>query len=125
MLKSLNDQYEVENSGDKSGNFLHWWPKKNTIEWVQYDFDSTYTISESKVYWFDDGPWGGCRIPASWKLYYKKDSEWVLVKNSTPYEIAKDKYNIVQFEPVTTTAVKLEVQLPADYATGIHEWIIK
>jgi len=49
----------------------------------------------------------------------------VPVKNTTPYEIVKDTYNTVKFEPVTTTALKLEVKLPVDYATGIHEWIVK
>ncbi len=125
MLRALNDQYDPEDSKDGSASYLHWWPKKNTTEWVQYDFDSTYTVSESKVYWFDDGPWGGCRIPLSWKLYYKKDGEWMAVKNTSSYEIVKDKYNEVKFEPVTTTAMKLEVQLPVEYAAGIHEWSVK
>jgi len=31
----------------------------------------------------------------------------------------------VKFEPVTTTAMKLEVQLPVEYAAGIHEWSVK
>jgi hypothetical protein len=125
MLRALNDQYDPQDSKDGSASYLHWWPKKNTTEWVQYDFDSSYTVSESRVYWFDDGPWGGCRIPVSWKLYYRKDGQWVPVKNQSSYEISKDKFNSVKFEPVTTTAMKLEVQLPADYATGIHEWSIK
>ncbi|MEJ0101683.1 MAG: glycoside hydrolase family 127 protein [Bacteroidota bacterium] len=125
MLRALNDQYDPQDSKDASASYLHWWPKKSTIEWVQYDFDSAYTVSESNVYWFDDGPWGGCRIPLSWKLYYKKEGEWVPVKNSSSYEIAKDKYNTVKFEPVTTTAMKLEVQLPAEYAAGVHEWRVK
>jgi uncharacterized protein len=82
-------------------------------------------VSESSVYWFDDGPWGGCRIPLSWKLYFMKDGNWEAVKNISTYEIAKDKYNMVQFTPVTTTAMKLEVQLPVDNSAGVHEWIIK
>lgn len=125
MYRALNDQYDPEDSKDNNATYLHWWPKKNTLEWVQYDFDQEYTVSESKVYWFDDGPWGGCRIPASWKLYYKKDGEWVPVQVIGSYEIAKDKYNTVKFEPIKTTALKLEVQLPADHATGIHEWSVK
>lgn len=125
MLKALNDQYDPVDSKDNSASFLHWWPKKNTVEWVQYDFDSSHTISSSQVYWFDDGPWGGCRIPASWRLLYKKDGQWVPVKNTTSYEVAKDRYCSVSFEPVTTTALKMEVQLPADNAAGIHEWIVK
>jgi hypothetical protein len=125
MYRALSDQYDPQDSKDASASYLHWWPKKNTTEWVQYDFDTAHTVSQSQVYWFDDGPWGGCRIPASWKLYYRKDNEWVPVKNTIPYEVSKDRYNTVQFEPVITTALKLEVQLPADYATGIHEWIVK
>jgi DUF1680 family protein len=125
MLKALNDQYDPADSRDNSASYLHWWPKKNTTEWVQYDFDTTYTISSSNVYWFDDGPWGGCRIPASWKLLYKKEGSWVPVQNTTPYETVKDRYNTVQFQPVTTRALRMEVQLPADFASGIHEWIVK
>jgi DUF1680 family protein len=125
MQKALNDQYDPKNSQDHSAIYLHWWPKKNTLEWVQYDFEQESTISESSVYWFDDGPFGGCRIPASWRLLYKDGDNWVPVKNITPYEIAKDKYNSVKFEPVTTKALRMEVKLPEDFATGLHEWMVK
>eukprot|EP01037_Dinobryon_pediforme_P003800 gene3800-3847_t len=125
MLKALNDQYDPIDSKDASMPYLHWWPKQNTTEYVQYDFDSEHTVSQSRVYWFDDGPWGGCRIPASYQLFYKKDGEWVPVKNTAPYLIAKDKYNEVNFEPVKTTALKLELKLPADNSAGIHEWVVK
>jgi hypothetical protein len=124
-LFGINDQLEPADSKDQSVTYFHWWPKNNSTEWVQYDFDSAHTVSKSKVYWFDDGPWGGCRIPASYKIYFKKDGEWLPVKNLKPYEIAKDKFNHLEFEPVTTTALKLEVQLPVDNATGIHEWAVE
>ena len=122
---ALNDQVEPANSADQSNLYLHWWPKNNTKEWVQYDFDKEHTISESQVYWYDDGPFGGCRVPVSWKIYYKKGNDWVPVTATSAYEIAKDKFNTVKFEPVTTTALKLEVQLPEKSSTGIHEWIVK
>jgi DUF1680 family protein len=125
MFMALNDQYDPADAHDNSALYLHWWPKHDTLEWVQYDFDQAYTISGSKVYWYDDGPFGGCRIPASWKLYYRKGDEWVPVVNKTPYEIAKDKYNSVTFEPVTTTALRLEVRLPKDNSSGIHEWSVQ
>ncbi|MDE3250934.1 MAG: glycoside hydrolase family 127 protein, partial [Bacteroidota bacterium] len=125
MLRALNDQYEPQDSKDGSASYLHWWPKKNTTEWVQYDFDRPQEVSYSSVYWFDDGPWGGCRVPASWILLYKKGDEWVPVENASGYGTKKDKYNEVQFDPVVTTALRLEVKLPADNASGIHEWIVK
>ncbi len=122
---ALNDQIDPVNSADQSNTYLHWWPKNNTREWVQYDFDTEHTISQSQVYWYDDGPFGGCRIPVSWKISYKKGEEWIPVVATTPYENVKDQFNKVKFEPVTTTAVRLEVQLPEKNSTGIHEWIVK
>ena len=125
MLKVLSDQYDPKDSRDASATYLHWWPKKNTVEYVQYDFDKAYTISQSSVYWFDDAPFGGCRIPASWKLFYKNGDQWIAVRNKEAYEVSKDKYNTIYFEPVTTTALKLQIQLPVDHSTGIHEWNVK
>ena len=125
MLKALNDQYDPQNSNDHSMPYLHWWPKQNSTEYVQYDFDKPHTVSESKVYWYDDKPFGGCAIPKAYKLYYKKGDEWVPVKETTPYTITKDAYNTLTFEPVETTALKLEVVLPVDNSAGIHEWGVK
>jgi len=124
MYAALNDQYDPVDSKDNSALYLHWWPKKDSEEWVQYDFSREYTVSSSKVYWFDDGPWGGCRVPAWWKLYYKKDGQWVPVENSTPYGTEKDKYNEVRFTPVKTSALRLMLKLPADNSAGIHEWVV-
>ncbi|MCF6407824.1 glycoside hydrolase family 127 protein [Chitinophaga filiformis] len=125
MYIALNDQYQPLDSHDNNSMYLHWWPKHNTLEWVQYDFDQEYTVSESQVYWYDDSPFGGCRIPASWRILYKQGDQWVPVKNVSPYTVTKDKYDSVRFEPVKTKALKLEVQLPAENASGIHEWIVK
>lgn len=123
-LRAVNDQHEPESSKDQSTSYFHWWPKKNSTEWVVYEFEKETTISSSKVYWFDDGPWGGCRIPASWKLYYKLNDTWVPVQNTSVYEVAKDRYCNTSFKPIVTKALKLEVQLPVDNSTGIHEWIV-
>lgn len=125
MFAAIKDQYEPADSKDTNYPYLHWWPAKNTNEFVQYDFDTEHTVSESKVYWYDDGPWGGCRIPVSYKILYKKDGQWVPVKNTTPYTISKDSFNVVTFEPVATTALRMEIQLPVDNSTGIHEWAVK
>lgn len=125
MLSSLNDQFEPSSSEDKSALYVHWWPKKNTEEYIEYTFDQEYTISESKVYWYDDSPFGGCRIPAKWELLYKQGNEWVPVQATTAYELSKDKYNTVQFAPVKTTGLRMKVKLPVNHATGVHEWIVK
>jgi uncharacterized protein len=123
-LKALNDQMEPNNSNDHTILFYHWWPKKDTTQWVQYDFEKPEAISSSKVYWFDDGPFGGCRIPAGWKLLYKKNDEWVPVKIKGPYQIVKDQYSEVSFETIKTSALRLEVTLPKDHSSGIMEWTV-
>ncbi|RFZ92710.1 glycoside hydrolase family 127 protein [Mucilaginibacter conchicola] len=125
MFAAIKDQYEPADSKDTNYPYLHWWPAKNTTEFVEYNFDTAHTISQSLVYWYDDGPWGGCRIPATYKLLYKKDGQWVPVKNKDDYTTSKDKFNIINFDAVTTTALRMEVQLPADNSSGIHEWVVK
>lgn len=88
-----------------------------------YNFDKPYTISKSKIFWFSDG--GGCKAPKTWRLYYKKNNKWEEVKCKNEYGVQLDIINTTNFEPVTTTAVKLEVDLPEDCASGMHEWIIE
>lgn len=125
MYLALNDQVEPANSADNANMYFHWWPKFNSIEWIQYDFPDQKTVSESRIYWFDDSPFGGTRIPLSYKILYKKGEEWVPVKNTTDYKVEKDKFNVLKFEPVKTTAIKVEVQLPEKTSSGLHEWVIK
>lgn len=121
-LKAINDQMEPENSNDKSILYYHWWPKKDNTEWLQYDFENSQEVREADVYWFDDGPFGGTRIPTSWRILYLENGEWKPVKNNTAYEIDKDKFCKVKFDPVKTTAVRLEVTLPKEHASGVMEW---
>ena len=125
MFSAIKDQYEPGDSKDTNFPYLHWWPAVNTSEYIQYDFDREHTVSESKVYWYDDGPWGGCRVPGSYKLFYKKGNSWLPVKPTTPYEISKDKFNLITFEPVQTTALRMEIQLPLEHSAGVHEWAVK
>lgn len=125
MFSAIKDQYEPADSKDTNFPYLHWWPAKDTKEFIQYDFDVAQTVSESKIYWYDDSPWGGCRIPVSYKLLYKKGDQWLPVEATSPYEISKDKFNLLHFKPVNTTALRMEIQLPKEHATGVHEWAVK
>jgi len=125
-LSAINDQNEPANSNDHSFPYYHWWPKKNTTEWVQCDFAKEEEVSLVKIYWFDDEEiQGGCRVPANWKLFYKSGDKWEPVKNLNDYKVEKDKYNELNFEKVKTSGLKLEVTLQKEWASGIHEWIVK
>lgn len=125
-LMAINDQAEPKNSNDHDNLYYHWWPKKDTLQWVQYTFEKPATVSSAKVYWFDDGPWGGCRVPASWKVLYRTEAgDWKEVQAKGTYGTAKDAYNEILFEPVRTNALRLDVQLPKEFASGIMEWMVR
>lgn len=125
-LSAINDRLVPSDGNDRSVPYTHWWPKNNSTEWLQYDFKQAATISTSTVYWFDDSPWGGCRVPKAWKIYYKDNNgEWAEVKNPSGYPTIKGAANIVNFDPVTTTAVKLEIVQPEKHSCGVFEWSVK
>jgi hypothetical protein len=84
----LNDQFEPGNSSDTDKSFFYWWLKKGTEEWVQYDFDSVYSVSEVKVYWFVFDHYDYvCRPPAEWRILYQKGGEWIPVSHPSPYSL--------------------------------------
>jgi hypothetical protein len=49
----------------------------------------------------------------------------VPVETRDAFGLAKDAYNTVRFNPVRTTALRLEVVLPEAYASGIQEWKVR
>ncbi len=122
-LASLNDRLVPKDENDRTVPYTHWWPKKGTTEWVAYELPGEETIQSSTVYWFDDGPWGGCRVPKSWKLYYLDTAgSWQPVIAPDNYTTLKGLPNTVNFQPIKTKSIKLEVELPDDNSSGIFEW---
>jgi len=114
-----------KNSDDHSIPRMTWWNHKGTAEWVERYFDKPTKFSAAEVYWFDDSGHGGCRVPQSWKLLYKSGNDWKPVETAGNFGVAKDKFNKVAFAPVTTTALRLEVQLQTKFSGGILEWRMK
>lgn len=125
-ITSLNDRLVPADGDDRSIPYTHWWPKNGGTEWIAYEFAETATVQSSTVYWYDDGPWGGCRVPKSWSLYYKDDSgNWQPVTGVDSYPTEKGIANVVHFDPVSTSALKMEIQLPDDNSAGVFEWSVK
>ena len=125
-LTSITDGLVPAGENDRTIPYYHWWPKEGTTEWIVYEFPEKTEVSSSTVYWYDDAPWGGCRLPRSWKIYYKNEAgEWTAVPEVDAYPISKGNPNTVHFAPVKTSAVKLEVVLPEKNAAGLYEWEIQ
>ncbi len=124
-LFSVNDQQLPDSSSDPGVIYYHWWPENNNWVWIQYDFKESKKVSDAKVYWFDDGPNGGCRIPDTWEICYLENGEWKPVKAVGGYITAKNTMNKVKFSPVQTTAMRLRVKLNKKFSTGVYEWTLE
>jgi uncharacterized protein len=124
-LPAINDQDVPSDSNDHSISYTHWWPEKDTWEWIEYDFEKPETISRSEVYWFDDGPEGGCRVPDNWELLYLNGNVWMPVSTKEKYKVSKNEWNSISFNPVKASAFKIKVKLNKDYSAGLYEWIVE
>lgn len=125
-ISAIKDGLTPKDENDRTAPYYHWWPKEGTTEWIAYEFPQSQTVSSSTIHWYDDAPWGGCRVPKSWKLYYKDNSgNWQPVANPSAYGVVKGEPNRVTFTPVTTSALKLEVVQPEKNASGLFEWAVE
>ncbi len=122
--EGIHDLHIPASSVDQA-DFVHWWPKKGSTEWVEFAFAGPAKVSESDLYWFDDTGIGECRVPASWRILYKDGTDWKPIEPADYYGVAKDRYNVVHFKPVMTSALRLEVQLKPNWSAGIQQWVVK
>lgn len=104
---------------------MTWWDHKGTNEWVIRRFDEPRTVKRTRVYWYDDTGHGGCRVPAMWRVLWYDNTAWREVSNASGYGVKAGTFNSVTFDPVTTSALRLEVQLQPEYSGGILEWCVE
>ena len=125
-LSAVNDRLVPKDGTDRSMPYYHWWPKQGVTEWIAYEFPEASTVQSSTVYWYDDGPWGGCRVPKAWRIFFKNDNgEWQSVSGADKYPTTKGTACTVNFEPVKTKSIKIEIDLPSENSAGLFEWSVK
>ena len=118
----LTNPQPKSSKGEGMGRFT-FWDHLGTSEWIEWTFDKPEQLSSTSLYWFDDSGSGRCKVPASWRILYKNESgEWLPVKNTTSYTVEKDQSNEVNFETITTQALRVEVQLQDDSSAGVLRW---
>ena len=121
-LSAINDRLVPKDENDRSVPYTHWWPKNGTTEWLGYEFPAESTVQSATVYWYDDGPWGGCRVPQSWRILYQDaQGQWQPVSGADDYPTEKGSACTVNFNPVKTKAMRLEIVLPDDNSAGLFE----
>ncbi len=125
-LSSVNDRLVPKGENDRSVPYTHWWPKKASTEWIAYELPEVSEVSSSTVYWFSDKPWGGCDVPKSWRILYLTESgEWQPVTCDGVYPTYRGTPSTVNFAPVRTKSLRLEVTLPDGDSAGLFEWSVK
>lgn len=125
-IKSITDGLVPQDENDRSIPYFHWWPKHGTTEWISYTFPQARSVKSATIYWYDDQPWGGCKIPEKWDMEYcDNNGEWQPVPHADAYPVKKGAACTVHFDPVTTSAVRIHVYQPADYSCGLFEWSVQ
>ena len=124
-VEALTDGAIPQSSNDQTIRRFTWWPRKGSEEWVIYAMDEPREVTAFQVYWFDDTGMGECRTPQAWRLLARRvggeggKDEWVEVANRSDYEVARDRFCKVTFDPVTTDQLKIVVQLQGNYSSGV------
>lgn len=125
-VDAINDGIVPAKSSDHSLLRLSWWDHKGTSEWAQFDFPQATEVLQVRVFWFADRPVnGGCDLPQSWSLLYKHGDSWKPVEDPGDYGVAADQFNDVHFNPVKTTALRIQAQLKPNWSAGICEWEVE
>jgi DUF1680 family protein len=125
-VRAVNDGQVPLSSNDRLAPRFTWWDHKGSAEWVQWTFDKPRAVTKARVYWFDDQPSAGlCRVPKSWTISCRKDGKWVPLATTAAPGVAKDGFNEVTFNPVTTDALRIDVQLQDGVSAGILEWQVE
>ena len=119
-----NDQWEPKSSADNSKPYHYWWLREGTPENICYRFEEPTEVNNVDIYWLAFDHYDvDYDAPESWELFYRTgDNKWAPVKAKTPYGIELDKYNHLEFEPVTTTDLKVVAKLKEGKSGGVIEW---
>ena len=125
-LNGINKpSFEPTSSNVGAGKGWGNWPQSAGSEhYVGYTWDEAVTIGGADIYWYDDG--GGTQVPSKLRMQYLDASgTWQDVNITTPFEssIAKNKYNRIEFDRVTTTRLRLYVTVRSGaQANGIYRF---
>ena len=102
----------------------NWRQSAGSEHYVGYTWDEAVTVGGADIYWYDDG--GGTQVPSKLRMQYLDASgTWQDVNITTPFEssIAKNKYNRIEFDRVTTTRLRLYVTVRSGAeANGIYRF---
>lgn len=118
-LSSLNDGLTPEASNDNRSGSWGTWPRLDP-QWVQYEWTRPVTTNKVDLYWWADG--AGVGAPAAYRILYWNGSEFAPVANAQGLGTDANQFNTTEFDPVTTSKLRLELTSDGKRSPGILEW---
>ena len=91
-----------------------WSPSRGATQWVQYTFPAEQTIDRTEVFW--------TAAPRSWRVLYQEDGQWHAVDARSAYGVEVNAFTAVEFAPVKTMALRIEVALADGAPPALAEW---
>jgi hypothetical protein len=91
-----------------------WAGSRGATQWVQYTFPGDEIVSRAEVFWTTP--------PQSWRLVYQDGASWKEIATRGPYGVAANVFTAVEFAPVKTTAMRLEVTMAPTANVALAEW---
>jgi hypothetical protein len=91
-----------------------WSPARGPTQWVQYTFPEEETIDRSEVFWTVP--------PQSWRILYQAGVAWKEVAPRGSYGRQTNVFTPIEFAPVKTMALRIEVTLSPDAPPALAEW---
>ena len=119
-LAAIADGRLPSSSHDESIPRQTFWDHRGTREWLEMEFPSARSVQSARVWWFDDTGHGSCRVPKSWRLFAREGEGWKPIEASYPVRL--DAWSEARFAPLTTGALRLEVELAPGASGGVLEW---
>jgi hypothetical protein len=137
---AMNDGRTGDLSADVSVPWFIWWDAYGQTEWAQYTYSKPRRISKVSVYWaaeditrnsgrvphdlrMSQPTDGTVQLPESWRLLNWDGSAWQPIQAN--YEVAKDRFTVATFQPITTTQLRLEVKQQRGKTAGVIEWKVE
>lgn len=125
IYKVQEEGYEPTRPDPGTGQGWGNWPQNEGSEhWIQYNWDVPVSMNRFDIYWYHD--YGDTSVPADIKIMYKDESgSWQQANMLSNIEdvVKIGEYNTINFDAITTTAVRLVLTLQSDKpATGILRW---
>ncbi len=117
----INDGIIPEDTEDlRQSAYMFFTRRESQESWVQYDWDNAISTNEMHIFWISQGE--RISLPVSYKISYLYGEEYLPVQITSGTEPVADSLNVISFEEIETTSIRLEVENAERQFSAIFEW---